>query len=653
MDSPGRASDDSGLRSIVLVAGTVAALYVARDVLIPLAVALTFTFLLSPLVRWLQGLRLPRAVAVLTVLLISTGLGAGVCWVLAGQAINLVTDLPNYRDNIDARIKALHGRPQGSLRQAADNVKEIKRELSGAQPPVAPTPSAVPARGQRGVSTPNKPGQVEIIQPPRSDLQYLVDLGTPVLRPLATVGLVLVFTFFMLMENEKLRNRLLRLAGMQRLHAVTLALDDAAKRVSKYLLLQASVNAGFGALFAVGLFFIGVPNAALWGALAAILRIVPYVGSLIAAAFPLVLSLAVFQGWMHPVLVVALFVVLELIIGNFIEPMLYGAHTGISPLAILVTTVFWTVLWGPAGLILSTPLTVCVGVLGRYIPKLAFLHVLLGDEPVLEPAALFYQRLLAFDQSEAHKVAESYLADHPLIGLYDSVLIPALGMSERARHEGSLSQDHEQFILLSFGEMIAEFSDYQGNSRPSTSEDSSVPTEPQPEQAQTAPGFHGRILCVPANDEADSITTSLLVQILEQQDYKALWLPIAESLQALQVLGPTPDDLICICALPPFAFARCKTLTRELRARFPNQPTIVGIWGFTGDVSKAAAQLEPGQPKNVLTTLAAVVERIAEIGSGVDEHDADGTGLSAVDAPVDADELLEEAETAPTSRVST
>src|SRR5208283_3903652 len=199
----------------------------------------------------------------------------------------------------------------------------------------------------------------EIVQPPRSDLQYLVDLGSPVLRPLATAGLVIVFTFFMLMEKEELRNRLLRLAGMQRLHAITLALDDAAKRVSKYLLLQASVNVAFGALFATGLFFIGVPNAALWGALAAILRIIPYVGSLIAAAFPLVLSLAVFQGWMPPVLVAALFATLELSVGNFVEPMLYGAHTGISPLAILVTTVFWTVLWGPAGLILSTPLTVC------------------------------------------------------------------------------------------------------------------------------------------------------------------------------------------------------------------------------------------------------------------------------------------------------
>jgi predicted PurR-regulated permease PerM len=650
MPGPGRASENSGLRSIVLVAGTVAVLYVARDVLIPFAVALTFTFLLSPLVRWLQGLHLPRAAAVLAVLVISTAVGASVCWVLGEQVINLVTDLPNYRQNIDARIRALHGPPKGSLRQAADNVKELKRELSGAPAPAPPTP-ATPVRGQRGATTPIKPGQVEIVVPPRGDLEYFVDLGTPVLRPLLTIGLVIVFTFFMLMEKEELRNRLLRLAGMQRLHAITLALDEAAKRVSKYLLLQASVNAAFGALFATGLFFIGVPNAALWGALAAILRIVPYVGSLIAAAFPLVLSLAVFQGWVPPVLVVALFVALELITGNFVEPMLYGAHTGISPLAILVTTVFWTVLWGPAGLILATPLTVCAGVLGRYIPKLAFLHILLGDEPVLEPAALFYQRLLAFDQDEAHKVAESYLADHPLIGLYDSVLIPALGMSERDRHEGSLDHDREQFILLSVGEMIAEFADYPGNpSAPAPGDSSSLVEPASSSQVQIAAPFQGRILCVPANDEADSITTSMLVQILEQQGRKALWLPVADSLEALQVLGPTPEDLVCICALPPFAFARCKILTTELRARFPNQPTIVGIWGFTGD-AKSAAQLEPGHPKNVLTTLAAVVERIKEIGSGVDDNVSDAREANALDA----DALLdtEESEPGPKSLVST
>ncbi len=624
-------------------------LYVARDVLIPFAIALTFTFLLSPLVRGLQGLRFPRALAVLSVMLVSTGMAVGVCWVLGGQVINLVTDLPNYRENINARIQALHGPPKGSLKQVADNVKEIKQELTDSQAPVASATQPAPIRGKRGVVTPAKPGQVEIVQPQRSDLEYLLDLGMPTLRPLATAGLVIVFTFFMLMEKEELRNRLLRLAGMHRLHAITLALDDAAKRVSKYLLLQASVNAAFGALFAAGLFFIGVPNAALWGALIAILRIVPYVGSLIGAAFPLLLSLAVFQGWLPPVLVVALFVALELIIGNFVEPMLYGAHTGISPLAILVTTVFWTVLWGPAGLILSTPLTVCAGVLGRYIPKLAFLHILLGDEPVLEPAALFYQRLLAFDQAEAHKVIESYLVDHPLISLYDSVLIPALAMSERDRHEGSLDHDREQFIQLSFGEIIAEFSDYQGNPTAPEATDPSAPVEAP---AEKAPAFRGRILCFPAIDEADSTTTSMLVQILEQQGYKALWLPASDSLQALQVLGPTADDLVCICALPPFAFARCKALTREMRSRFPNQPTIVGIWGFTGD-AKAAAQLEPGHPKNVVATLAAVVERIKEISSGAEDSASDVAEPDAVDThPSDAIANTE-VEPDPSSLVST
>jgi hypothetical protein len=284
------------------------------------------------------------------------------------------------------------------------------------------------------------------------------------------------------------------------------------------------------------------------------------------------------------------------------------------------------------------PLTVCAGVLGRYLPKLAFLHVLLGDEPVLEPAAAFYQRLLASDQVEAHKVAESYLAEHSLISLYDSVLVPALGMAERDRHEGSLEHDREQFIFLSFGEMIAEFSDYRGNPTLPVLEGSSEPVQPQPQEAQAPVAFQGRILCVTASDEADSITASMLVQLLEQQGYKALWLPATDSLQALQVLGPTPDDLVCICALPPFAFARCKTIMRELRTRFPNQPAIVGIWGFTGD-AKAAAQLAPGHPGNVLTTFQAVMERVKEIGSGLEENSTDTIGPRAVDAdPVDKPE---------------
>jgi predicted PurR-regulated permease PerM len=606
-----RASDSSGFKLFVMVAGSIAVLYLARDVLVPFAIALTLTFLLTPLVRGLQRIHVPRVLAVLVVVLVSTAFAVGLGWVLGGQLFNLANDLPKYRANIDARVRDLR-MPKSPLRKAADNVKELGHEISDTQPPTPAPP--VPVRGRRtAANTPaGKPGQVEIVQPERSDLQVLMDLGVPILRPLATVGLVLVFTIFMLIEKSELRNRLLRLAGVKRLNTVTVALDDAAKRVSRYLLMQLLVNVSFGVLVATGLFFIGLPNAALWGALAAVLRIVPYVGSLIAAAFPLVLALAVFPGWLPPVLVAALFASLELVIGNLVEPLLYGAHTGISPLAILVTTVFWTILWGPAGLILSTPLTVCAGVLGRYFPQLAFLHILLGAEPALEPAALFYQRLLALDHPEAHNVAELFLNEHPLINLYDSVFIPALALAERDRHEGSLDPDREQFIFLNCAEMIAEFSDHGSDPMPSAMDDSSAPLEPDT-ASQPRPSFSGRVLCIPASDEADSITASMLAQLLEQGGHTSLLLPVTGSLRELQALRPSADDVICICALPPFAFARCKALSRELRSRFPKLPTIVAIWGFTGDPNKAVAQLEPGRPEKILTTLAEAVERISEI----------------------------------------
>jgi predicted PurR-regulated permease PerM len=626
-----RASDSSGLPLFVMVAGAVAVLYLARDVLVPFAIALTLTFLLTPLVRLLQRAHVPRILSVLAVILVSGALAIGLAWILAGQLFNLANDLPKYRENIDARIQGLR-MPKSPLRQAANNVKEIGQEISGTQ---ASTPSPAPAvvvRGKRAVvaSSPTKPGQVEIVQADRSDLQYLLDLGAPIVRPLLTVGLVLVFTVFMLIEKSELRNRLLRLAGVKRLNTVTVALDDAAKRVSKYLLMQVLVNVSFGVLFATGLFFIGVPNAALWGALGAVLRIVPYVGSLIAAAFPLILSLAVFPGWLPPVLVVALFATLELVIGNLVEPLLYGANTGISPLAILVTTVFWTVLWGPAGLILSTPLTVCAGVLGRYFPQMAFLHILLGDEPALEPAAAFYQRLLALDHPEAHNVAELFLKDHPLVSLYDSVFIPALAMAERDRHEGSLDHDREQFIFLNCSEMIAEFSDYRSEPIRAAKDDSAAPLVP-PIEIQPRPIFAGRILCVPASDEADSITASMLAQLLEQGGHMTISLPVEGVMPVLQTLNPSPGDVICISALPPFALARSKSLSRELRTRFPKVPVIVGIWGFTGEGNQTSVQPDPARSERILTTLAEAIERIDEIKTGSNK-----TGAGKVESAQDA-----------------
>jgi hypothetical protein len=314
---------------------------------------------------------------------------------------------------------------------------------------------------------------------------------------------------------------------------------------------------------------------------------------------PLILSLAVFDNWKSPLLVFLLFATLELITGNLLEPWLYGSHTGISSLALLLTTVFWTVLWGPAGLILSTPLTVCVVVLGRHTPQFSFLHILLGDEPVLAAEAQVYQRLLAMDDQQARAVADLYLTENSLAQLYDSVLVPALTMAEQDRHKGALDKTREEFLFLSIKEMLAEFSEQTLRLEPA------------------APA--GRAICLPASDEADEITAAMLAQLLEQTGRAALAFPLDSSLHnSVGLLEPDENDVFFISALPPFAFARARVLARHLQSRFPRTRLVIGVWGFTGDLDKALQRFQPSRPDKLVTTLADAVKFLAPAVSEVE-----------------------------------
>ena len=357
---------------------------------------------------------------------------------------------------------------------------------------------------------------------------------------------------------------------------------------------------GFGVLFGLGLYFIGVPNAALWGVVAGILRIVPYVGTLVAATLPIALSLAAFDGWLPPLLVFFLVASLELIVANFIEPWLYGAHVGISSLALLVSSVFWAVLWGPAGLILSTPLTVCVVVLGRYVPQLSFLHILLGDESVLAAEAQIYQRLLAMDQLEAQTILAEARPGKSLVELYDSVLIPALSMAEQDRHKGAIDAAREEFLFLSINEMVVEFSEYE-----------------RPDDAASecmAASVKQRVLCFPAYDRADEITAAMLAQILEQKGFATLSFPLGPSLlECLASIGSSPGDVVCISALPPYAFAPARAMCKQIREAFPKLKVVVCVWGFGGDTKKAMARFDRTQPDRLSTSIAEAVEHIQEL----------------------------------------
>jgi predicted PurR-regulated permease PerM len=574
-------------------------LYFAREILLPFAFALTLTFLLTPAVAQIQRLHIGRVMSVLTTVLVSMASAGGICWLIANQLVGVANRLPLYRQNIQAKIEAFHVPVTGQLGQAAESVKEVVRELASDG---APSPAASP-RGrdpERPNGPPASPVPVRVVQPAENEWTQVRDLGTPVLAPLGRAGMVVIFTIFMLLKREDLRNRLLRLAGIGQLNRMTQAIDDASRRISRYLLMQFLVNAGLGTLFGFGLYLIGVPYAALWGVVAAILRIVPFVGTLVAATMPIALSLAAFDGWHRPLLVFLLVAGLELIVANFVEPWLYGAHVGISSLALLVAAVFWAVLWGPAGLILSTPLTVCVVVLGRYVPQLSFLHILLGDEPVLAAEAQIYQRLLAMDQLEAHTVVDQFLKGRPLVELYDAVLIPALSMAEQDRHKGAIDAVREEFLFLSINEMIAEFSEYQ------LADSSSCAAE----------HLDARIICLPAHDRADEVTASMLSQLLEQNGFATLSFPVVgPSLnEVLASIEAGRGDVVCISALPPYAFAPARAMCKQIRERFPKLKVLVCVWGFSGDVQKAITRFERTQPDRLSTSLAEAVEHVRELG---------------------------------------
>jgi predicted PurR-regulated permease PerM len=606
----------------VILAGVVLILYFARAVLIPLALALTLNFLLTPMMMFFQRVRMRRMPAVAFSIAISALVVGGIGWAVAQQLLQVANDLPKYRSHIHAKIEALHYQPESALGRATQSVEELGKEFSNTE--MSPETSARAASGTRNgtqVGTDLRstgPMPVQVVTVPAEGLAYLRELFGPIMIPVATTGMVLIFTIFILIEQEDLRDRFLRLAGVEQLHAMTLAMDDASRRISRYLLLQLLVNACYGICFGLGLFLIGIPNAFLWGVIAGLLRIVPYVGALTGTAFPLVLALAVFDTWGPPVLVFLLFLLLELIASNLVEPWLYGAHTGISSLALLVTTVFWTTLWGWAGLVLAIPLTVCVIVLGRYVPRMSFLHILLGDEKALSVELQFYQRLLALDQEDARLIAHNFLKSHSLVNLYDKVLVPALTLAEHDRHKGALDERRESFLFLSVSEIISELTVYGADEASTKSRKMKWPSISSgvgefrltgKEPAASSP----RIFCFPADDKADEITSSMLAQLLERAGYGVLSLPADSAFEEILThIAPEPEDIVCISALPPFAFAQSCALCQRVRILFPNLRILAGIWGFSGNLDKARERFGGTKPDRVVATFAEAVEQISE-----------------------------------------
>ena len=418
-----------GIWMILLTAFVVTILYVGRQLFIPITLAAMLTFLLAPLVGYIERW-IGRIAAVLIVAAMLFGVFGGAGWLLTRQLIDLAAKLPDYQTNIDNRLKAIRLPTGGAFGRFLHSVSELQKQSpdsleppANAAGPVPETKATTEARSRK-VPAGQQPMPVRIVESQSRLPQILQNAATGLLGPLGTAGLVFVLVIFMLLKREDLRGRMIRLIGQGRISATTRAMDDAGSRVARYLTMQLLVNVSFGSCIAIGFYFIGVPNAALWGTFAAVMRFVPYVGVWIAAAVPVLISFAVSTSWLSPLLTLGLFVVLELINFNALEPWLYGSRTGVSSIALIIAAVFWTWLWGPIGLVLAIPLTVCVAVMGRHVPKLQFLSVLLSEEQALAPHEECYHRLLAFGLDEANDLAGAYVKTNSLTSLYDSVPDP-------------------------------------------------------------------------------------------------------------------------------------------------------------------------------------------------------------------------------------
>jgi predicted PurR-regulated permease PerM len=572
------------LASLVLV---IASLYWARAVFVPLALALMLTFLLQPIVAALHRRGLGHTpAAVLVVVLLALVLGA-VGWAVIRQFSSLASELPGYTENLKHKIDDLQGASRGGvLEKIQEAIADLSREFEHSPRFTTASQEAV------------------AVQPPGLSL---VSYVPSFLGFLADAGLVLVLLLFMLIAHEDLRDRLFRLIGYGRLIDTTKALDEAGQRISRSLLMQAIVNGTYGCAVGLGLFCFGLPYALLWGLLAAALRFIPYVGPAVGAVLPIALSLAVFAGWVKPLLVGGLFVLLEFVTNMILEPLLYGRSAGVSQVALLMAIAFWTWLWGPVGLLLATPLTVCLGVLGKYVPHLAFLEVLLSDEEVTE-LNRYYQRLLARDQDGAVEVVEELLQTQTLTDVYDAVLLPALYFTEQDQKRDNLTVEEARFIYQTTSELV----DNLGAS-PAATAVVAVPVAPTEDTAAALPP-KVRILACPAHDEADEVALQMVQHVLDPMRFEVEFTKTTLlTAQVLSLVEQTSPEIVCIGLVPPGGFAQTRYLCKRLRARFPALPIVVGCWGGPKDEAEHLARLGLDSIVHTSTTLLETRNQILQV----------------------------------------
>lgn len=619
----------SALTGVVFGCVIIACLYFGREVLVPIALAVLMSFLLAPPVRLLQGWRVPRGLAVIVVVVVAFAAIFSLGGLMVAEVNQLASDLPRYQSTLREKIQSLRGATAvtGTLERASEVLQELNSDLNmpkrGAPARAPPTPGGGPSSDAI---------QVEIAQPNSSALQTLGAIITSLVSPLTTSGIVVIFVIFILAQRQDLRNRLVRLAGSRDIQRTTAAFDDAAQRLSRLFLTQVALNAGFGLVVGAGLWVIGVPSAPLWGMLAMIFRFLPYIGPVISAIFPLILAAAAGTGWAMVLWTAVLFVIVETIAGQIIEPLAYGHSSGLSPIAVITSATFWTWLWGPIGLILATPLTICLVVLGRHVDRLAFFTVILGDQPALMPAELVYQRMLARDPVEASEQARMFLREKSLLAYYEDVLLEGLKLAAADAERGLLDPERTLLIRDAVADIVDDLSDHKDIPKPAGEAVAEALTNVARESpSETARELAGRgrtgklVVCIPGLGLIDEALAMILTQLLERRGVDARAEEAgAWSKSRVASLDVKDVALICLCYMETPSPAQMHFAVRRLRRKAPAAIILVALLGATSAVDDEEVVQALVKLDLIKSTLHATVERILAITAEPSEPEGRG-----------------------------
>ncbi len=602
----------SAIETLVIVGAVATALYLGRGIAIPIAIAILISFSLGPAVSWLHRRHLGRIPAIIAVVVPVLLAVVAFAYVVTTEVGRLASNIPSYRANIENKIDNVASAMPS--RAALDRGTAFLRSLRGTRrPAAAPTPQPQRSFHSRDTlpATPadGKPIAVEIQNPDLTPVDIARAVVGPLVEPVSDIALILLFVVFFLAEKETLRDRVIRLAGVKDLHRTTRAMDEAGTRVSRYLLLQTLVNVSFGIVITVALYILGLPNAALWGGLAAVLRFIPYVGVAASSILPLALAFAVDPGWQMLLWTAGTFLLLELLTGNVLEPWLYGSSTGLSAVALVLSAIFWTWLWGTIGLLLATPLTVCIAVVGRYVPQLAFLDILLGNEAPLRPQEAFYQRLLAGHPDEAASQAEDYVRTHSVAAFLGRVAMPALLLAERDRLRGELEEEY--VVQVAEGTKTVVDGLDGPKKTPARAGKGKAKRLPAPDMSDV-------VICAAGRSELDEAAATLLARLLEADGRTVVVLPYASAVHvALPDIDPARIKTVCLSYLDPEGVPHARYLARRFRRRIGSEICLVAaFWGMEHDPARVEHARVETRADRVVLSLQAAVDAVEQVGKG-------------------------------------